>query len=89
MHTTTYAGEVKRSKARSSRSTVILFDLRDPEAAWLGTEEVEGVRWETLCDDHSTTCLHATRATAMSFLAAPEEWCEMCREAIEVEEVAK
>lgn len=39
--------------------------------------------WVTVCE-HSSICHHETRALAISFSAAPEEWCETgCRHAAE------
>ena len=77
--------EVERRRAQSTRTHVTLFDRGrdDPERVRARKEGYKWLRWETICEEHGSVCSHPTRALARSFLAAPEEWCEECREELE------
>ncbi len=46
-----------------------------------GTEagmDVEGGRWQTVCERHHHVISHRTRELAESHLCYPETWCETC-----------
>jgi len=64
--------EIKRSKARSTGTVVILNDRgrSDEWGDW---------RWETVCEEHGGVCSHETRKLATEWMAHPEEWCEDLR----------
>lgn len=44
----------------------------------------EGCTWATVCEDHGTYVLHASRKLAVWFAPCPDEWCEECRELVEL-----
>lgn len=84
---------VAQRTARSTGSAVSLVDNRDQSFEEMGEgysdaetrQLARDGRWATVCETHHTYCLHATRAVATSFMAAPEEWCESCADEIEKE----
>lgn len=63
---------VKTSRARSTGTTVELHDNRR------GDYDDGGLGWITHCADHGNYCEHESRKLAVSFMAAPEEWCDLC-----------
>jgi hypothetical protein len=60
-------GLVQSTRARSTGTVIEVLDRRD-----------DGEGWETICVDHGGVCTHDTRALAVSFASAPEEWCPTC-----------
>ena len=70
----TWAGYRAHTHARSTGTTVVLV-----EATEAGIDTDTGVRWMLVCDEHAGCCGWPTQATARSFMAHPEEWCEVCR----------
>jgi hypothetical protein len=70
------AGAVESRRARSTKTTVTLYNN---ELAELDSSEP----WSTVCENHGSICTHQTRATAHSWMACPEGWCEDCRELLE------
>lgn len=75
---------VSTSRARSCGTKVELIDNRDGSFEAFDEYPVSyairnEMRWATLCE-HGNYVLHSTRALAQSFMAAPEEFCEECRE---------
>jgi hypothetical protein len=64
---------------RKNRTTGTYVELYDTEHE-LNVFDPDGGRWVTFCDEHATLCNHLELATARSFLAAPWEWCEDCRD---------
>ena len=67
---------IKVARARSTGTVVEVWRSVD-----FGDEQTPGANWVTVCE-HGSICEHATRALALSWSAAPEEWCEQgCREA--------
>lgn len=71
-----WAGQRECRKNPRTKTWVVLVDVNEAKL-----DPCSG-RWATICDIHSTICNHETQATARFFLAAPEEWCEFCREVI-------
>lgn len=65
------------TKARSSGAVVELYDTTQPENVF----DPDGGRWVTICE-HGSLVNHETLATARSFAAAPEVWCEECQSII-------
>ena len=61
--------EIQSRKARSTGATIqVTFEpAEDPSC-----------RWQTTCETHGACVGHQTRALAVSFAAAPEEWCSEC-----------
>jgi hypothetical protein len=77
------AGAVRSSCARSTGTVVTLY--RTDEAG-LGTNEGPDdapTPWATVCETHSTIVCHMTRRAAESWLAAPEGFCDDCRELLD------
>jgi hypothetical protein len=68
----TIAGYRAASFARSSDALILVLD---GEAAGL---DVEGGRWQTLCDDHGFICSHDSLPLAKSWASCPEMFCEPC-----------
>lgn len=66
------AGYRAASFARSSDALILVLD---GEGAGL---DVEGGRWQTLCDDHGFVCSHDTLALAKSWASCPEMFCDRC-----------
>lgn len=65
--------------ARRNRETGTLVTVeRTGPGSWI--EQEPG--WMTLCDEHSTCCLHETRALALAHAAQPSGWCELCYELV-------
>jgi len=62
-----------RAARRNSRNgaVYVLFDGRETDL------DVEGGRWITSCEKHSTLCNHASRSTALAQLPRGS-WCEDC-----------
>lgn len=60
---------------KKNRQTGTTIDVIDR-----GRDDQDDNRWETICVDHGTVCSHPTRELALSFSAAPLEWCELCME---------
>jgi hypothetical protein len=76
MATVTTHGPVKRARARSTGTIVEVWRSID-----FGDEQ--SADWVTVCE-HGSICEHETRALALAFSAAPEEWCETgCRDAFD------
>ena len=75
---TLYAGEVLRRRNRRTKTPVVLIDRHN------GGDWIDGdYRWALLCDEHSTLLDCHTFRHAKDMLAAPDQWCENCREKIE------
>lgn len=70
------AAIVKRSKARSTGTTVVVEDTAHHDAV----ADPDGGRWATICEDHGGVVNHDTQAIAQSFASCPEEWCPDCQE---------
>lgn len=67
-----YAGLRQYRKARETGRYVGVYD---------GIEQgldIDGGRWQTVCEDHGHIISHDTLATALAFAAHPLEWCESC-----------
>jgi hypothetical protein len=71
-----WAGEVARTRARTTGATVVLLDLRNG-GEWAGTED-EGGRWLVICDTHSRVLQAEKRADAIYAMRHPELWCGAC-----------
>lgn len=63
---------VRSSRARSTGTLVELVDNRD------GSFDLDDHGWITACVEHGNYCSHETRKLGESFMAAPEEWCDLC-----------
>ena len=61
-----------------ARSTGALVAVYDGHAQGLDTD---GGRWSTVCEDHGSVVAHEMLKLAISHAAAPEGWCDDCREA--------
>lgn len=61
---------------RKNRRTGTMVSLYDGEKAFM---DVNGGRWQTVCEDHGAICSHDTRKLAETFLSVPDEWREECR----------
>lgn len=70
-----------RARARSTATVVTVQDSHHPDAD-VAREDGAG-RWVTLCEDHGELCHHATLRTAREFAAAPQQWCESCRDTVD------
>ncbi len=57
----------RRARSNGSRVIVEFLPSADDENPW-----------QTTCYTHGGVCSHTTRALALSFAAAPEQWCEDC-----------
>lgn len=71
------AGAVWSSRARSTGTVVTVY--RADEA---GMEDDPETPWATVCEDHGSIVCHKTRRLAESWLAAPEGFCDDCRDAL-------
>ena len=60
--------------ARSTGTKVTVYHADE-----LGMVVEDGLRWFTVCEDHSSLVGHETKALAVSFSSAPEQWCEDCQ----------
>jgi hypothetical protein len=60
---------------RTARSTGLKVGLYDGEAAGM---DIDGGRWQTVCEPHGFICSHLTLAEAREHSVVPEEWCEAC-----------
>lgn len=69
----TLAGERYRTHARSTGALVVVVDANEWELDPCGP-------WTTFCDTHGNLVTHDTLRTAKYFAAAPEEWCDDCRQ---------
>jgi hypothetical protein len=69
---TTADGVVQSRRARSTGTQVTVYD-GIPSGF-----DIDGGRWQTVCDPHGFIVSHETRALAVSFASAPEQWCEVC-----------
>lgn len=76
----TTAGAVEERRCRETGDVVALLDLRDPDAAWAGSEEEEGQRWMLLCAAHGGLLSLPTRSDARAMMGHPSEWCPACQE---------
>lgn len=65
---------VRQTRARSTGVTVWVIDNRD------GSFDTADLPWITFCVDHGNYCSHDTRALATDWAAAPEGWCDGCKE---------
>lgn len=74
MDNTLLAGWVTTRRNRALGVRVTLF--RADEAGL----DPAGGPWAVVCDAHGTLSSHQTRHLAESFLAAPWDWCQGCRE---------
>jgi hypothetical protein len=64
---------VKISEARSTGAHIALIDNRNGK--WCDG----GAPWELQCLNHGGSLGSHSRAHALSWMAAPEEWCEACQ----------
>lgn len=68
-------------KARETRTAVGLYHAgeagleSDPEA-------LAAAPWATVCEVHGILVCHAAKRQAISWLAEPSGWCELCRAAV-------
>lgn len=69
-------GEVQRTKARTTGTTVVVLDYRRG-GEWLFSEE-EGGRWCAACLDHSRLIQTEKREYAVYSMRHPELWCGVC-----------
>jgi hypothetical protein len=81
------AGQPVRQRTISQRTDaeIEVLDADHPgsdvdRAASERDGDADAGRWVTVCRTHGGVCNHSTLALARSFAAAPEEWCEECRE---------
>jgi hypothetical protein len=74
------AGEVRRSRARETGTTVVLVD-RHCGGDWIDGDH----RWALLCEDHGGLLDIETRALATSWMAQPSGWCSGCQEVVDHE----
>jgi len=69
----TYCGFRRASFARSTGTLVVLVSSAeqacDPD-----------LPWTLICEQHSTIMQFETQANAVSWMAAPEQWCEECQD---------
>jgi len=71
-----WPGLAQMRKARETGTYVGVYQAQDA-----GLEsDVEAGRWATVCEEHSSLVLHATKTAALSFASVPTQWCEDCRE---------
>lgn len=68
------AGRVEVRRARATGTLVGLY--RSVEG---GMENDPELPWSVVCEDHSCLVSTATRATARSAMACPNDWCPVCR----------
>jgi hypothetical protein len=66
------AGLLQRRKARSTGTTVSIYDR---EAAGVDGDG----RFVAVCEDHGTMLVVDTLTIAKRFAPVPEEWCGVCR----------
>jgi hypothetical protein len=69
---------------RSTGTPVLCIDALHPDDTDFKLDAEEGAgRWVTFCEAHGTFVHHTSWRTARSFLSAPEEWCDGCKEVVE------
>lgn len=68
------AGLIARTRARSTRTIVGLYD---GEKAGLDTG---GGRWTLICETHGEAVAFGSRRIGSTFMSVPEEWCSICRD---------
>lgn len=73
------AGLVQRTRARSTGTEVGLY-----ASLQAGMESDPELPWCTVCEEHNTLVCHTTLALARSNAPCPEEWCEECRDHLDV-----
>lgn len=66
------AGLLQRRKARSTGTTVSIYDR---EASGIDGDG----KFVAVCEDHGTMLVVDTLTTAKRFAPVPEEWCDVCR----------
>jgi len=69
----------QRRRCRATGTTVALYDAAAPGADFT---PADGGRWVTVCEDHSFLVQHPTLALARDHAAAPDGWCDECRDAV-------
>jgi hypothetical protein len=82
------AGAVASRRARSTGTVVTVYRT---EEAGLGTHEGPDnapTPYATVCEDHSTIVCHETRKAALSWIAAPEGFCDDCRALLAAKETS-
>lgn len=67
------AGAKVSRVAKSTKTVVTLYDGIEAQM------DVEGGRWQTVCDTHSNVVAHRSKSVALSHLSYPEEWCDDCQ----------
>jgi len=65
-------GLVATHKSRQTGRQVSVYDGK------LSGDDIEGGRWQTVCEDHATIISHFTRQLAIWHSADPLGWCEEC-----------
>jgi hypothetical protein len=70
-------GVVQRRRTRSTGTTVEVLDLRTYPTP--PSDEADGGRWLTICDEHGGNVQHETRALAISWASDPATWCDGCQ----------
>lgn len=73
----TWDGYRRHTVARSTGALVVLVD-----AAAQGISPEDGGRWALICDEHASLLQDDRQATLVSFMSAPEDWCEGCAEIV-------
>lgn len=75
---------VSSSRSRLTGTLVSVIDNRDggfeSESAYDEAPRApEGCLWATVCEDHGTYVMHATRRLAVWFAPYPDNFCDECR----------
>jgi len=66
---------------RRVRQTGTLITVVTAQDLGLDDNEGEG-KWYTICEEHSVTLAHRTKALANHFAPVPCEWCNECAEEV-------
>jgi hypothetical protein len=59
-------------KCRATGTVVTLYDGRE------SGDDIDGGRWQTVCEDHGTIICHETKRFAELALSHPDDWCDVC-----------
>lgn len=68
-----YAGLIHWYWIPETQTHIGLFDGADEDAGF----DIDGGRWQTVCEEHGSICSHETKADARASTGLAE-WCEEC-----------